>query len=155
MPSSSSQSTAVHDPCGSAASAARVARSACARISVDGRGRPSSRPNLASDLEQAALAGAQRGDLGVHVTDHQLGHPAVEADQLDDLAVRARRRSNDLGAREEHPLLVHVGRVQHVARVLGAEVHPVGPHAHEPHQHAVGVGIVGIGWKTGANIVAS
>ena len=64
-------------------------------------------------------------------------------------------RCDELGAREEHALLVHVGRVEHVPRVLRPEIHPVGPHAHEPHQRAVGVGVVGIGWKTGANSVAS
>ena len=47
MPSSSSQSTAVHDPCGSASRAARVVRSEWARISSTAWS-TTSRPNLAS-----------------------------------------------------------------------------------------------------------
>ena len=86
MPSSSSQSTAVHDPCGSAATPRRVARSAWARISSMARVDHVA-TELGHDVEQAPLAGPQRRHLGVHVADHQLGHAAVEADQLDDLAV--------------------------------------------------------------------
>ena len=137
MPSSSSQSTAVHEPCGNASNA-------CARRPLGVRQDLLDRPGhgvaaeLGDDLDQAALTGAQTGDLGVHVTDDQLGHAAVEADQLDDLTVEHAALEH-LRAGEQDPLLVHVGRVQHVAGILGAEVHPMGAHADEPQQRVVAV----------------
>ena len=100
MPSSSSQSTAVHDPCGSAATASRVARSAWATNRRRWPRRRSARPNFATmsisrrSPVRSVATWAWRSPM------HELGHAGVEADQLDDLAVE-HATVEHLGAREE------------------------------------------------------
>ena len=75
MPSSSSQSTAVQEPCGNASSAV-AGRPLGVRQDLLDRPSHASRPNFATISTQPAFAGAQAGDLGVHVADDQLGHAA-------------------------------------------------------------------------------
>ena len=83
---------------------------------------------LFQDFDQAPFAGPRRRDLGVEIAEHQLGHSGIEADQLKDFLVRL-SAPVDLCPGKNQALLVHVSGIQHVAGILGAEIHPMGADA--------------------------
>ena len=79
---------------------------------------------LLVDLGQPLLADPDRRQLRVEVADHELRQPRVEAEDLEDLVVDP-SALHDLRPGQDQALLMHVGRVEDVRRILGAEVHPV------------------------------
>ena len=76
------------------------------------------------NLYQPLVAGPCGCDLGIQIAQYRLWHAGVETDELQDLFVRLTFLVN-LRTRKNQAFLMHVGGVEHVAGVLGTEIHPV------------------------------
>ena len=70
------------------------------------------------------MAGPCGCDLGIQIAQYRLWHARVETDDLHNLPVGLTSLI-DLGSGKDEAFLMHVGGVEHVAGVLGTEIHPV------------------------------